>query len=200
MPKDIRKVIKEERERHQHTLIEHAFSLYEQGVPIEGEFTPEELQELWGGLKNLAKKGANAVGSAVKKAGNAVAQGVDNAVTKVDNFATKMNNKGMDAIAAAGQGVKNAGQAVGTAVGNVKNKVADTYNQGEVESLVQKIHSLNNQYKKLTGKSFVRQFSAVSGAMPNAQKNAAPQAAARPAAQSAMVSEALRMQKLAKLI
>jgi hypothetical protein len=26
MPKDIRKVIKEERERHQHTLIEHAFS------------------------------------------------------------------------------------------------------------------------------------------------------------------------------
>lgn len=194
----MRQALNEERERHVKALMEHAFALHQKGLPIEEEFTPEELQELWGGLKKLATKGAQAVGGAAARAGKAVAQGVDNALTKADNFATKINDKGMDAIRAGGNAIKSVGNAVGTTVNNVKNNVADTYRQGEVESLVQKIHQLNNQYKQLTGKSFVRQFSAVSKPIPNATKNA-PAQAKQPSAKVAM-NEAWRMQKLANLL
>ena len=182
----------------QEQLIERAFLAHEQGKDIEQKLSPEELQELWGGLKNLASRGAKAVGNAAKSAAKGVAGAVDRGITKMDNFATNLNNRGMDAIASAGSAVKGAAQATGQAVRGAQDAVVDTYRQGEIKSIVQKIHDLNAEYKKLTGKSFVRQFSAVAGAVPNAQKRAA--SAPAPAAPSAVMAEAYRLQKLAGLL
>jgi hypothetical protein len=65
-----------------------------------------------------------------------------------------------------------------------------------VDSIVQKIYALNNKYKALTGKSFVRQYGAAAKATPRADKRPAqPETAAQMA-----MAECVRMQHLAGLI
>lgn len=181
-------LINEEFIKEEHIqLIERAMLLHEESKSIEQEMTPEELQELWGGLKNLVNKGYSSIKNTAKNTGKAIAN-------KANNVATAVGNATYDATIGA---AKKAGAAVATAATNVKDKVADTYNQGEIDAIVQKMHALNNKYKALTGKSFVRQFSAASKAIPNAQKRASAQP--NTAAQMAM-AECAYMQRLAGLL
>lgn len=209
MSVNISKIIKEERERHTSTLIEHAFMLYESGMPIEDEFTKEELNELLGGLKALAKKGANMVAGATKSAGQAVANKVGSAAAAVKGAATSAGQAVGNAVNNAVQGAKQAGQAVGNAVSHgaqqmgqkvqgAANAIGDTYNKGEVETIVKKIHSLNQEYKQLTGKSFVNKFNAVAAPIPRAEKAAKTSAAQAHTAMA--MNEVYVLKKLAGLI
>ncbi len=168
-------------------LIERAFLLHESNKSIEQEMSPEELQELWGGLKNLVNKGYSGIKTAAKNAGNAVLDKTD-----------KMGRAVGDAVYNSTIGAaKTAANKVATVATNVKDKVADTYNQGEVDSIVKQIYALNNKYKTITGKSFVRQYGAAAPVIPSAQKRAASQPTT--AAQMA-IAECVRMQHLAGLI
>jgi len=178
-------------------LIERALLLHEENKDIESELSPEELQELFSGLKHLVNKGYSGLKTAAKSAGNA-------AMNKVDQVATNVGNSVYDNTVGA---AKKAANNISTAASNVaastkkavhgaQDKVVDTYKQGEVNGIVQKIHALNSKYKELTGKSFVRQFGAAANAIPNAQNRAAAQP--QTAAQMAM-AECVRMQHLAGL-
>lgn len=179
-------------------LIERALQLHEQQKDLEQEFSPEELQELWSGLKHLASRGAEALGGAMQRVGNNVANKIDSAANAVGN-AVYDNTIGAakNAATAVKGAVGNVASATKQAAQGVQNKVVDTYRQGEINGIVQRIHDLNNKYKELTGKSFVRQFSAASAPTPNAQKRATAQSATQ--AKMAM-AECRRMQKLAGLL
>lgn len=192
-------ILNEDQRREQ--LIERALSLYEQQKDLEQELSPEELQELWSGLKHLATRGAAALGGAAKSVGNAVANKVNNAATAVGN-AVYDNTIGAakNAATAVKGAVGNAAVATKQAVHGVQDKVVDTYRQGEINGIVQRIHDLNNKYKELTGKSFVRQFGAAANAIPNSQKRAAAQPAPQQAAAQMAMAECRRMQKLAGLL
>jgi len=205
MSVNISKIIKEERERHTNTLIEHAFMLYQSGMPIENEFTKEELNELLGGLKALAKKGASMVAGATKSAGQAVGNAVGNAAMRAGQAVG-------NAVGNAAQGVKQAGQAVGNAVSHgaqqveqkvqgAANAIGDTYNKGEVEAIVKKIQSLNQEYQRLTGKSFVGKFNAVANPFPRADKKSTTSGAqVRTALAENALDEVYVLKRLAGLI
>lgn len=205
MSVNISKIIKEERERHTSTLIEHAFMLYQSGMPIENEFTKEELNELLGGLKALAKKGASMVAGATKSAGQAVGNAVGNAAMRAGQAVG-------NAVGNAAQGVKQAGQAVGNAVSHgaqqvgqkvqgAANAIGDTYNKGEVEAIVKKIQSLNQEYQRLTGKSFVGKFNAVANPIPRADKKSTTSGAqVRTALAENALNEVYVLKRLAGLI
>ena len=212
MSVNISKIIKEERERHTNTLIEHAFMLYQSGMPIENEFTKEELNELLGGLKALAKKGASMVAGATKSAGQAVGNAVGNATAAAKGAAMRAGQAVGNAVGNAAQGVKQAGQAVGNAVSHgaqqvgqkvqgAANAIGDTYNKGEVEAIVKKIQSLNQEYQRLTGKSFVGKFNAVANPIPRADKKSTTSGAqVRTALAENALDEVYVLKRLAGLI
>lgn len=190
-----------EKSKRRERLVEQAFALYEQGeTDIEGSFSEEELHELWSGLKHLASKGAQALGNAGKNAGRSIANTANKAMDKVDQFAGKVGDKVYNAASSVANTAKGAADQVGKAARTAQDSVVDTYRQGEVNGIVQKIHALNKQYKELTGKSFVRQFSAAAKPVNNATRRAASQGqgAAVPQGQTRMaMAEVARMQKLA---
>ncbi len=137
-------------------LIENAIIAHEKGKSAEEGLSPEELVELWGGLKALWGAGKKAVADKAAQVGD-----------NVEKFATKVGNKVYDNTVGAAQKF---GNAVADKAQGMSDKVADVYNKGEVDAIVKKIMDLNNKYKAYTGKSFISKYNTVAPPVPRAQK------------------------------
>jgi hypothetical protein len=151
-------IIKEEVEKYRKIkeLENDKKQIEEALVKLQETTSQEEIDELWGGLKNVFKKGAQVTGNAVQNA----YQGAKN---DVNQFANAVGQKA---------------QAVGQAVQKQAQQVKQVYQQGEKEqaikttkSQIQKLwaqrqqiqsqlNAMQAKYAELTGKKLGNQFQA----------------------------------------
>jgi hypothetical protein len=90
-----------------------------------------QLNELFGGLKNLGKAAGSAIGGAAKAAGSAIGGAAKSAY-----------NAAGDAASSVKTGVQNAANTVKTGVQNAATNIKQTYNAGEINPEVKKLEAV----------------------------------------------------------
>lgn len=123
-------------------------------IKIQESNSQEEIDELWGGLKGLFNKGAQATGDAFKSA----YQGAKDDVNQfVDTVGQKANVVGQ-AVKQQAQNVKKVYQQgeKEQAIKNTKAEIQNLWNKRK--AIEQQLAAMQNKYAGLTGKKLGNQF------------------------------------------
>ncbi len=112
-------------------------------LKLETASSKEEIDELWGGIKNLINKGAGAVASGVKNSVKAAGQDIKNAW----NDASQSVNQGVDTIKKTYQ----QGERI-AAKKKAENQINKIYSQ--IKATQKQLQDLNKQYFNMTGLNF----------------------------------------------
>ncbi len=138
-------ILKEEVSKHKKisNLESDKKKIEETLLKLESANSQEEIDEIWGGVKNLFNKGAKSVATGVKN----TVKGMGQDVADAWNDASQTVNKGMNSIKKTyQQGEEKAAKQKAQA------QITQVWNQ--IKTTQKQLANLNNQYLNMTGKPF----------------------------------------------